>query len=116
MIWDGFLRFFDDLGRWPVTGEIWLDGSFTTSKVEPDDADLVILFDREPLLKMPREGRRELKSWLDSKAFLRTNYHCDVYYIDSGNAQRCDYWSRWYGHCEDRRTPKGIPIMRINHG
>ena len=95
MIWDGFLRFFDDLGRWPVTGEIWLDGSFTTSKVEPDDADLVILFDREPLLKMPREGRRELKSWLDSKAFLRTNYHCDVYYIDSGNAQRCDYWSRW---------------------
>lgn len=115
MIWKGFLEFLEALDKWDVGCEVWLDGSFLTHKREPNDLDLVLLVKRQDVVKLSSRDRDALKSWLSSREFLKKNYYCDVYYCDSGDPSATMYWSNWYGLCRDRITPKGIPLVKVNH-
>lgn len=115
IIWNGFIKFLESIERWGIVGEIWLDGSFFTYKAEPTDIDVVILINRDSVLALDPFSRDQIKAWLCNRSFYKLNHHCDVYYFDSSDESSRKYWKDWYGLCTDRITPKGIPVIGINH-
>lgn len=97
-----------------VHADLWVDGSFVTAKLNPEDIDVVLCFgDQEELTETQHQFLRRLRSQSTTQAnYARLHYGCDFYVApQSGRA----YWLRWYGH--DRKdNPKGIVIVRINGG
>ena len=43
-IFDNFIKFFSLLVKNFKVYEIWIDGSFTTAKINPNDIDVVVFF------------------------------------------------------------------------
>lgn len=97
-----------------IRGNLWIDGSFVTKKLEPDDVDVVLEIS-EPTEITPEQKNR-LK-WFASRqpadvAQKRADYWCDCYVTLSSSH---DYWLRQFGR--DRiANPKGIIVLHINGG
>lgn len=88
--------------------EIWLDGSFVSNKVNPNDVDLVAYLSK-------KEWTPENQQWL--RAFMdkaKRNFHCDVYfsvsiddYANQNDVNQRNYWRGQFGF--DREDiPKGM--------
>ena len=45
MLVAGLLHFLNDLAATKVKCEVWIDGSFTTDKLEPNDVDVLVMCD-----------------------------------------------------------------------
>ena len=97
-----------------IRGNLWVDGSFVTRKLEPDDVDVVLEISELPEIT-PEQGNR-LK-WFGSLqpadvAQKRANYCCDCYVtLSIGH----DYWLRQFGR-DRSANPKGIIVLHINGG
>jgi hypothetical protein len=92
--------------------EIWLDGSFTTRCPEPEDVDLVVLLANQHISGLNRTRQERLSSLLNERELVRIRYTCDVYYIDPGNTERRQYWTRQFASNHDD-TPKGIFTLTL---
>lgn len=102
-IFIGFKIFISSICRIVKPSELWVDGSFVTSKVNPNDIDLVLFFEKvsnpiwynglEPLLNISK------------------NYFCDAYACPIDDIHWRGYWRGFFGF--DRlENPKGI--IKIN--
>src|SRR6266404_1591008 len=60
-----------------IVGELWVDGSFLTEKVDPEDVDASLRITSELWDNTSTEQRQTLE-WLAS-ADLKTSYACDLY-------------------------------------
>lgn len=101
-----------------VTGEVWVNGSFLTEKVDPADVDLVL---RAPaaLVDDGTAAQREAVEWVASN--LKADHLCDSYVCleypeghplhDVGVETR-EYWARLFGHSR-RGEPKGIAVLPL---
>lgn len=89
--------------------EIWVDGSFTTEKPEPDDIDILVVLDPSLLNQFPEEYHGAISQLLDRK-FVKLNYNIDVLllYKNTQNygADR-SYWRGWFGF-DREESPKGL--------
>ena len=97
-----------------VHADLWIDGSFLTLKLNPEDIDVVLCMgDNEEPTETQKELLLRLRSTKPSNEnYARAQYGCDFYF--SPQSRRA-YWRRWYGH--DRKgNPKGIAAVRINGG
>ena len=97
-----------------IHGDLWVDGSFVTKKLEPDDVDVVLEIS-EPIEVTPEQKNR-LK-WFGSRqpadvAQKRADYWCDCYITLSS---RHDYWPSQLGR-DRSANPKGIIVLHINGG
>jgi hypothetical protein len=91
----------------PPSANCLLDGSFTTSKVDPHDIDLVVVLDPATIPASHAKRVGELLSGPGAKQ----DYHCDAYalleyptnhpYYNSVTVQGRAYWLKWFGR--DRR-------------
>lgn len=91
----------------------WVDGSYITSKINPNDVDLVTHFDAT---KVNEQTSMELDELLDNPT-VKKQYQCDVYaiFVFPQNSpdkyefyqEQINYWSDWFGH-DRQRNPKGI--------
>lgn len=109
-------QLFGQFGQWSrrlrnlgVTGTLWIDGSFLTSKFEPGDIDLV-LWNPEATQPLNSAGRQEVFDLFDHAA-IKLLYGLDLY-VEYPPAEelihREAYWKGFFGFCHDRVTAKGF--------
>ena len=91
--------------------EIWIDGSFTTEKLEPDDVDLLVSGRGCEVNTLPVMFQGTLGVLLDNN-FTKVNYNCDVYFCDKDNEQNRSYWRGWFLF-DREECPKGIARVHI---
>jgi hypothetical protein len=112
MLLAGFTKFIDEVKTLAICGELWFDGSFVTEKQDPDDIDLVLIFDPaslECLTPEQQQAARHLFHQPSSKA----KYNCDVYCASSADPVIVSYWRGWYGFKRDQRTAKGVGFLTL---
>jgi len=86
--------------------EIWVDGSFTTEKPEPDDIDMLLVIDYDRLNLLPTMFQPQVEKLLN-RSFIKHNYNIDLLLLGSGLEEDRMHWRGVFGY--DREdTPKGI--------
>ena len=108
---DGLRAFIGHLADIGVPIELWIDGSFTTSKTDPNDIDLVIFSPAEELNKLPDE-KKALFQVLTDRQSIKKNFGCDVLFCPSENLDMRSYWRGWYGF-DRNEQPKGIARVTV---
>ncbi|WP_437216652.1 DUF6932 family protein [Pectobacterium sp. LFLA-215] len=96
--------------------EIWIDGSYTTSKPEPDDIDILVVCDAAKLDSLPQQFQQQVGMLLN-RDFVKQNYNIDVLVLMKNHPNPShdydvwrSYWRGWFGF-DREENPKGI--MRI---
>jgi hypothetical protein len=86
---DNLERICDKLLEAGVIGELWVDGSFLTNKIDPSDIDIVLRAESaffEGASKLTQEAMR----WVDTN--LKNEYSCDSHvFLDWPEAQHGAY-------------------------
>jgi hypothetical protein len=103
-----------------IVGELLIDGSFITTKINPRDVDLVLCVSSE-LYDGCSAGQRSVFNWFESEA-LRADYRCDGYIsvewpaahplYAEGIATR-NYWLTFFGHTREGHE-KGIGVLTLS--
>lgn len=95
-----------------LIGTLWIDGSFLTTRPEPEDVDLVLVIDQASL-PLIQHNPQHFDYLLDHDTVLQ-RYNLEVFPIIKGeNPAQESYWRGWFGFCRDDRTPKGIAEVQI---
>lgn len=98
-----------------LDSEAWLDGSFVTTKPDPEDVDVVFFFDRAQIDTLRAPEHRTLIQ-LSNRPLMLVRYLCDVYYDPADDQARRDYWLQKFGHDRNGHGRKGIAVFRIENG
>jgi hypothetical protein len=113
------------LRREGVVGEVWVDGSFLTEKIDPKDSDILLHVEGDFYDNATPEQRRVI-DWVKDED-LKTPHDCDSYvYFDYPTGHpwywlgvyMLAYWIRQYGFSRDDAsgTPqyiKGLAAIRL---
>lgn len=91
--------------------EIWLDGSFTTSKINPNDVDMVILAPSADLNGLAPDKQETLYKLLQRDT-IKQRLLCDVFFCVSDNQSQRSYWRGWFGF-DRNEQPKGIVCIEV---
>lgn len=91
--------------------ELWLDGSFTTTKLNPNDIDLVVFISAEEANALPTEKKEQLRGLLDNPT-IKSRFGLDVYVSIMGDEPQRSYWRGWFGFDRDEQ-PKGIARVMV---
>lgn len=101
-----------------IKGDLWVDGSFATQKIDPEDVDVVLCLDEHAYNSLSVAQDWFLSWWVDNN--LRPGYGCDTYVsaiMPTGHPVRAEsekerrYWRDWFG-----KTRTGIPKGIISIG
>ena len=114
----GLERLIGELENRAVSTEAWIDGSFLTEKINPEDADLVLCTNSQ----VYDEGTEEQRALLHTvNANLRGNLGCDSYLFleypqghplyEEGQRLR-EYWLQQFG-MSGSGEPKGIAAVEV---
>lgn len=102
-----------------IAGNLWIDGSFVTSKINPRDVDFVLCVS-SVLYDGCSAEQRSVLDWFESEA-LRTDYRCDGYisiewptshplYAEGVGVR--NYWTTFFGHTREGHE-KGIAVLEL---
>lgn len=119
-ILNGLVDFLVKLRAAAITsGEVWIDGSFLTRKIDPQDVDFVVCVDAD----VYDNGTVEQKAFMDSIAnddWKSPNF-CDCYLSlawpaghalhNEGELNR-EYWKKQFGTSRNG-DPKGMAVIRL---
>ncbi|AXH43571.1 hypothetical protein HOV55_gp53 [Erwinia phage vB_EhrS_59] len=91
--------------------EVWIDGSFTTEKPEPDDIDILIVLDYIALNNLPASLKSTVSALLN-RDYVKLNFHIDVLLLPENHpkvdySERRSYWRGWFGF-DRQENPKGL--------
>lgn len=116
IIFEGLEKLLNELNRLSIQAEVWIDGSFLTKKIDPEDCDLVVRLDSEFVERCSPEQFQVL-SWINTN--LKATLLCDSYVFaewpeghegHAADSKLRDYWLRWFG--QDRRGgAKGMAVI-----
>jgi hypothetical protein len=108
----GLSKFIDRLKKFGLDFEVWLDGSFVTEKLDPNDIDLVV-FVPQSVSALDVAKQQELHTLLVDRASAKKKFGCDVFMAVKGDANHRSYWRGWYGFDRDEK-PKGIARVDVS--
>ncbi|MGV0982746.1 MAG: DUF6932 family protein [Polynucleobacter sp.] len=108
----GLRNYLSSLKRLGISFEVWIDGSFSTEKIDPSDVDLVIFASEEDINSLDDVGKIHLSGLLD-RLSAKSKYGCDVLFSLAEDSIARSYWRGWYGFDRNER-PKGISRLVIN--
>ena len=106
------------LVRTGVKGELWIDGSFLTEKIHPEDVDLLLRPGQDFLVTATDEQKAVVK-WFNSN--LKASHHCDSYVfyeyppsdpLFNENEWMHAYWVKQYGWSRGLDM-KGIALVAV---
>ncbi|MFP4976368.1 DUF6932 family protein [Paenibacillus sp. CN-4] len=121
IIYENFKYWLGQLLQIKVPRYIWLDGSFLTRKLDPNDIDLVVFYGPEDI-----ESEEEAEKILYIISNLSREFRCDAYFcltfkhwdeaeqqrVDPNQATRETYWMGQFAF-DRSREPKGmVEIMK----
>ncbi|TXR54151.1 DUF6932 family protein [Reinekea thalattae] len=108
---DGLNSYVGHLASIGTPVELWIDGSFTTNKENPNDIDLVIFSPASALNVLP-DDKKQLFQALTDRASIKANFGCDVLFCPTENQDMRSYWRGWYGF-DRNEQPKGIARVMV---
>ena len=114
---DRFVLLLTEIVGFGIDFEVWIDGSFATTKPNPEDIDLLFLFDMGLLNGLTGEQQTRLDRIFGSgRMETKIRYACDVYVRPIDDRRGREYWSGFFG--QDREgTKKGIARLILHaHG
>lgn len=102
-----------------ISCELWIDGSFVTEKIDPEDVDMLVcvqsdLYDNDPAVKATIDWASDPDRW--------NTHACDSYKwveYSSGHPLFADsevtrlYWADWFG-VSRRGVHKGIAVVALS--
>lgn len=101
-----------------IVGELWINGSFLTQKIDPRDSDVVLAADSTIVDTGGTILQVKTLDWIDSN--LKTKHLCDSYlffnyppghpYEADGEWMRA-YWIRQFGFSRSDQ-PKGLAVFK----
>lgn len=107
----------DRLNQLGISGELWVDGSFLTEKVDPDDVDLTLRIQAH----VYDNGTTQQTDYMDALCQLYPSQKIDAYLqiewpivhknyaIGKGNY---DYWKNQWGRSRNG-VAKGIAVIEL---
>ena len=108
------------LNEYEIPGELWVDGSFLTEKMDPGDVDLLLVLGSEFVETRATPDQKETLKW-SSSSELKGSHSCDAYLhieypkehplYNDGQWMRA-YWIRQYGFSRDTDM-KGIAVITL---
>ena len=107
----GLRSFFRALRQIEISFEIWIDGSFTTNKTNPNDVDLVVFADANLCNQLEIEKQERLIMLFDRDETRRV-YGLDVLFCPAEDHNGRSYWRGWYGF-DRNENPKGIAKLIV---
>ena len=113
MLFSNLQIYLDKLAATGIKARVWLDGSYLTEKPEPDDIDLVVVFERESVRTMTAEAQQMLGILLNMN-MMDSRFRLHVFKAPSDRQADLDYWLGLFGTLRDEVTPKGIAELRVN--
>lgn len=100
--------------------DVWVDGSFLTKKIDPDDIDLVVDVPAS-ITDNPTPAQSALLAALDGQNF-KISKHLDSYVMVTAPLGHTLYpvsqisheqWKKDFGHAYVSRVPKGIAVLEV---
>lgn len=91
--------------------ELWIDGSFTTSKLDPNDIDLVV-FSPTPDVNNLSDEKKQMFAALVDRSTIKANFGIDVLFCPADDLNMRSYWRGWYGF-DRNEQPKGIARVKV---
>lgn len=104
---DRYREFIEILKSFGVSIELWIDGSFLTEKIDPDDIDIVCFL---PVNVLSTEAKNTL-SMLRKESKVR--FSCHFFIAPLGDQKAASGWEKDYGFSR-RKEPKGIAVIKVN--
>ncbi|MGI5066986.1 DUF6932 family protein [Treponema putidum] len=110
-LYGNLCKYIGSLSKISVHFEIWIDGSFTTKKPEPNDIDIVIFAEENDISKLSGQKQGLLYD-LINKPEVRKSYSIDIYFAVKNDLDIRSYWRGWFGFTRDEK-PKGIIVLEV---
>jgi len=95
------------------SGFAWLDGSFMCEKPEPDDIDILLVFDSETIDSISESAKPVLNGLFDTRT-VKSRFKLHVFPVRLEDREGLDFWTQKFGTQRDERTPKGLASVRVN--
>ncbi len=97
-----------------IPGDIWIDGSFLTEKLNPDDVDLILIVS-ETNYRAFNADQKSFFDWFRNTS-LYDQYRCDNYAtaLEPGSTlgeYMHAYWLRQFGFSRDNKL-KGLALIK----
>ncbi|WP_048177792.1 DUF6932 family protein [Methanosarcina sp. MTP4] len=115
-IFDGYIRYCSLLIPLNIATLQWVNGSYTTHKIDPNDIDFVTHISGIELDESYEEIKEDFNKIID-KEWAKSECKCDVYFIIiyppelselyEDMIKNIEYWSKWFTH-DRKNNPKGI--------
>ncbi len=104
-----------------VKAQVWIDGSFLTKKIDPDDVDLVVVLQEEDFLLawanptgkdvLERIVRKEFTNPVKCDSYISLEYPLETPRHALGQKQR-DYWLKTFGESRSG-DKKGMAVIEV---
>jgi hypothetical protein len=94
-IMEGIEKLIKELRMNSIEGEVWIDGSFVTEKMDPEDVDLVLRLPAQ-FYENATERQRKAVDWL--AANLKNTHSCDSYLCMEWPEDHPNYWIGQYAY------------------
>jgi hypothetical protein len=107
-----FQLLLDQLVELGIAFEVWIDGSFSTLKQDPDDIDLAVFFNPDQVDSLDSNKKQVLNDIFGSgnRQVTKLRYGCDAYFVEDNNPAMRSYWRGWFGF-DRSESAKGIARM-----
>lgn len=120
-LWQNFLWLIDQMRKLGLRCKLWIDGSFVTEKIDPDDIDFIADFDFDFLNSLNvsqgefverlhkqefRPAPRKLHSFIKFSAPVMHKRWPE-------SEQQRLQWEKDWGRSLRKKTPKGIIIFEV---
>jgi hypothetical protein len=113
------------LCRWGISGELWIDGSFLTEKIDPPDVDFVVVVE-ETFFASATPEQESIMNWLceDDTQPAKLAFTCDsysLYRLPSTDPSYVSYavldayWKKQFGTSRDGES-KGMALIAVPGG
>jgi hypothetical protein len=119
-LWNNFIAIAEHLKKLQIRCEIWVDGSFLTKKIDPDDVDFVVDIP-VAILDTATPGQSDLLKKLSAMAFssnekLHSFVMFDAPAIHKGHVKSVELHNQWekdFGFSYAKKEPKGIAVLKV---
>jgi hypothetical protein len=105
--------FLDLVSQFGLNWEIWLNGSFSTEKTEPNDVDVALFFEPDQVNALDSRRQAVLARLASNRTEVKLRYSCDAYFLNAADVELRSYWRGWFGFSREE-IPKGIPRLRLS--
>jgi hypothetical protein len=101
-----------------LQGQIWVDGSFVTEKIDPTDVDFVLLLAADDYDAATPEAQTLIDGLVEPSggwppSGCDTNFALIYPPSRSNSPDVLTYWKKRFGYSQHTQTPKGIVVITV---